>query len=282
MSTKKINDIVVKKINVPKVDPSLILGYEMIPELYANIFICSRKKTGKTTLVYNILKNCANKDTKVIFFVGTIHKDATYKEIKNKLKNKDIEFKEYDSIVDDNGVDQLEKLVTKLKSEHIDDEENEKENEKRPCFIAPYDEDHICIHEDDNEVKITVKKRKPIKMSPKYIIVVDDMSSDIVKNKNLHHLVRQNRHYLTKIIVSSQYLHDLPPEALDQVDVFILLGGHRKEKLEKIYAHSDAVIEKEKFLELYHNATSEPHNFFFIDKNNGKYRKNFNEEYIIT
>ena len=45
-----------------------ILGYDYFPTLYSNIYICSRRRSVKTTLIYNILKHCVNERTNVVFF----------------------------------------------------------------------------------------------------------------------------------------------------------------------------------------------------------------------
>ncbi len=77
LQLKKINDIAVKPIIQSKLAKDDILGYHYFPTLYSNIYI----KTGKTTLIYNVLKHCTYKKTKVVFFCSTIHRDATYKKI---------------------------------------------------------------------------------------------------------------------------------------------------------------------------------------------------------
>ena len=78
---KKINDVVVKppKVLLDNQDNRPVKGAKMIAEPYANIFLCARKKSGKTVTIHNILKNCVGRDTTVIFFCSTLYKDPTYR-----------------------------------------------------------------------------------------------------------------------------------------------------------------------------------------------------------
>ena len=92
MQTEKINDITITPVIVSSLKADQILGYEYFKTLYTNIYICSKRKSGKTTLIYNILKNCVGKKTNVVFFCSTIHRDDTYQKIlemleKRKLKS---------------------------------------------------------------------------------------------------------------------------------------------------------------------------------------------------
>ncbi len=57
LETRKINDIAVKPIIQSKLAKDDILGYNYFPTLYSNIYICSKRTSGKTTLIYNILKH---------------------------------------------------------------------------------------------------------------------------------------------------------------------------------------------------------------------------------
>ena len=60
---------------VPSVSEKNRLGYKMFPELYAAIFICAKKKSGKTNLINTILRACADKDTIVYIFSSTLEKN---------------------------------------------------------------------------------------------------------------------------------------------------------------------------------------------------------------
>ena len=72
LQLKKINDIAVKPTIQSKLPKELILGYEYFPTLYSNIYICSKRKSGKTTLIYNSLKHCTDKKTNVVFSIARL------------------------------------------------------------------------------------------------------------------------------------------------------------------------------------------------------------------
>ena len=48
IETKKINDIKINPLPIPKIDTDKIKGSELFPEIYSNIFLIAKKKSGKT------------------------------------------------------------------------------------------------------------------------------------------------------------------------------------------------------------------------------------------
>lgn len=273
-SLNKINDVKVKKINLPSIDPSKIKGYDMIPELYAQIFLCAHKKSGKTTVLFNILKNKINKDTKVFFFVGTINKDPSYKKITEYLDNKGIEHYDYNSLNID-GENMLKTVIDLMNSEIEEENKSDDDEDEEPTPI-------LIFNDLEDDLSITIKKRKPKKMAPKYLLIFDDISDEIRNNTDLVTLMKRNRHLQSSIIISSQYITDLQPAQRNQIDIWILFKGHNDKKIEDIYQSSDPTINIEDFKRLYHDATKEQFNFFYIDRNNGEYRKNFDHKYEIV
>jgi hypothetical protein len=151
--------------------------------------------------------------------------------------------------------------------EPTDEEESEWEPEPEMCRM------------DDGEIRIKIRKRKPKYKSPRYIIIFDDLSLEL-KHPKVSHLLNTNRHYLSKMIVSSQYLNDVAKMGRKQIDNYILFGGFNVEKLEEMYINSDIGISFELFLKLYKDATSERFHFFYVDTL-GDYRKDFNIRYDV-
>ncbi len=47
LSIQKINKEIVIPINIPKIETSKIKGYDLFEELYTNIYILAKKKSGK-------------------------------------------------------------------------------------------------------------------------------------------------------------------------------------------------------------------------------------------
>lgn len=75
ISTKRINNQKVKAIPIPDEDKRPIKGFDICEEVYANIFLCARKKSGKTSALFKILKECASKKTIIVVFCSTCYKD---------------------------------------------------------------------------------------------------------------------------------------------------------------------------------------------------------------
>ncbi len=75
MKVKKLHRVELEVIPAPSFDKTNILGYDLIPLMYANIFVVGRKGSGKTNVVFNLLKNCSDKNTKIFIFSNTIKSD---------------------------------------------------------------------------------------------------------------------------------------------------------------------------------------------------------------
>eukprot|EP00732_Lithocolla_globosa_P003743 Lithocolla_globosa_v1_NODE_3123_length_1759_cov_28.126761.p2 type:complete len:157 gc:universal NODE_3123_length_1759_cov_28.126761:861-1331(+) len=130
------------------------------------------------------------------------------------------------------------------------------------------------------EKHIVVKKKKPKKISQKYMIIIDDLSLEL-KDPQVASLLKTNRHFKSKVLISSQWVNDVAPMGRRQFDYVLLFGGINKEKLEALYINADLNIEFDQFMELYKDGTREKYNFFYMDTNGGKYRHNWNIEYDI-
>jgi hypothetical protein len=258
---KKINDIKIQTIKVPKIDEKNIVGYDMFPEIYGNIFISAKKMSGKSTVIYNIIKNCADKNSVVVVFCNTYRNDANWITIRKYLDDKKIPNLFYDSI-HDGAVNNLSNLVNLMSAE--DEPEDEKEPESCLSF---------------NEKEIRIKVRKPKKISQKYLIIMDDISSEL-KDPNVSILLKQNRHYKSKVIISSQYINDIAPQCRRQMQYYLLFSGINEQKLEELFDNADLNIDFEQFVYLYKLATAGQYNFFYIGTN-GDYRRNFNEKILF-
>lgn len=264
METHTINDIRVKPVKIPKVDKEHIRGYDMFPELYANIYLMARKKSGKTSVIHNILKKCIDKNTTLFVFCSTHNKDNTWIEIKKSLEKRKINAEFYLSIKD-GGTNILAEIINDLQHQ---DSESESSSEEE-CEIL-----HFC-----EKRKVYKRKPKPPKMlSPKYLFIFDDISTEL-RDPNIAHLLKTNRHYRAKVIISSQWLNDILPSSRRQIDYTLVFSGISEKKLEELYASSDLSVPYEQYLEMYYQATAEKYSFFYFDTN-GEYRINFNQKFV--
>jgi len=267
--TKKINNEVVKAVPlISVVDTRPVLGQALFPEIYANIFLCAKKKSGKSSVIYNIIKRCANKHTIVMAFCSTLHKDETYKTLMKYCELNKIAFVGHTSLKsEEDGHDLLSELIDELQN----DEDKEDEKESKQSII-------ICDDSDDEDNRKAIKKAKY--RSPEYIFILDDLSTEL-KSTSVAAFLKKNRHFKSKIIISSQYLNDLAPQSRKQIDYFLIFKGQPQGKLDEIYRDADISVDKETFYKLYKNATLEKYSFLYIDTNTNNYRQNFNIEYSI-
>lgn len=255
-----------------KTDNRPIKGANLFPEIYSNIFICSKKKTGKTSVIFKILKDCANKDTNIIVFCSTLHKDVSYKNMRKYFDAKGIPFIGYTSFKED-GQDHLFELVKHLQDK-AEKEEDEEEEEK-----IPKPKSVLRANDSDDEEKPRKKKKDKFR-APEYIVVCDDISGEL-RNPALESLLKANRHYKMKVIVSSQWANDLFPSQIKQMDYLLLFRSHSIEKLTKLYKDADLSVPFQVFYKMYKYATSFPYSFLYIDTNNESFRQNFNKKFSL-
>ena len=88
ISLKQINDRTVKKIYIPEEDVRPVKGFDVCPEVFSNIFLCAKKKSGKTSATFTLLKNCVGKDTIIIVFCSTVYKDSNWIQIRKYRKQR--------------------------------------------------------------------------------------------------------------------------------------------------------------------------------------------------
>ena len=125
------------------------------------------------------------------------------------------------------------------------------------------------------------KKHKKCKFqAPEYMIILDDLSSEL-KSRSLLSLLKFNRHFKAKLIISSQWIHDLLPESRKQIDLFLIFKGFPQSKLQEIYKDCDSSVPFETFCAIYKKSTKLPHSFLYIDSRSDSFRRNFDSEFII-
>lgn len=265
---RKINYEEVKSVpQLVKPDNRPIKGSALFSELYANIFLCARKKSGKTSAIFKIIKECCGLNTTIIAFVSTLNKDANWLTIQKYCELKKIPFVGNTSMVVD-GVNLLEEFVDQQQEEAQGPTEKEAK------------EKHLLFQDSDSEEEEKPKKKAKFR-SPEYLIIFDDLSNEL-KNPALVSLLKKNRHFKSKIIVSSQYLNDLLPQSRKQIDIFMIFKGQPESKLDEIYRDADLAITKEEFYDLYKIATKENYSFLYVDRFNDTFRRNFNYEFQLN
>jgi len=277
-------------------DYDKVLGKELFKELYANIYLAGKKRSGKTQLLYNILKKCTNKSTKVMLFSPTVDKDPTYAEIQKMLQAKGVDYSGFDHFIDpEDGSDLLAAFIASRK------EEAKSEGREEPA-VAPTSRKYVALEDAkvifgdelpraeiakrmaqdlkaeqaDAEKKAAKAKKKKGKgkLAPEYILVFDDLGEDLRK-KSISQLLIKNRHYHCKTIILSQWISYLPPTAIRQLDYVILFGSFPSDKLEDLHKKLDLSDTPEEFEAEYKAATEKKYSFLTIDIVDNTYRTKF-------
>ena len=292
ISLQQINNQYVRAIPIPDEDTRPIKGYDICSEVYSNVFCVARKKSGKTSSVYKIMRECCGKNTIIIVFCSTVYKDKNWIQIRKYFENKGMDIRVYTSIFED-GEDHLANLIEDLKQEAKDDEDAQKGEglkEKEPDvddILQRLTNMHLRaigrgaeIKEIDDERAPKKKKSKSKYLAPEYMIIFDDLSSEL-KSRSLLSLLKFNRHFKAKLIISSQWLHDLLPESRKQIDLWLVFRGFPDKKLAEIYKDCDCAVPFETFVQIYKKATKKPHSFMYIDTRADEFRRNFDSKFII-
>lgn len=277
---KYINHVTVKPIKVIQdSNQKPPHHWELFPEPLFNCAIISKKKSGKTTVIFHMIKKCLGKDTKVIIFCSTVEKDKNWKVILDYIENKGNTATVFTSIKDEQGNDKLSELLTELQQT----EEEEEVEEKKPEIVRPNRFDFEFGFVEEGKEKAEPKPREPKYYYPKYIIIFDDLSNEL-KSPYYSKLVKTHRHFEACTITSTQYVCDLRPESLKQMDYLLLFKSFDRDKLDKIYTLTDINLGndgKDRFWQLYQHATEKRFSFLYIDREN-KFRRNFYPQYNLT
>lgn len=283
-----------KKIVVPRitVDKRKIKGADWFSTAFANMYACSMKGSGKTTIITNIIWHCIGTDTKVLVFSPTVHLDKTWIDMIKKLESKGYNVSSHESLRDEDGVNLIEQFMQENRIES--DDEDSDLDEKRPDNVSipssmptfipkiPMSGPKICcsaVAKVDDKPKAKPKKST---ITPRYIVVCDDLGSEM-RDKALGQLMRTNRHYKSIVICASQHLNDLTPAQIKQLGYVFLFSKFSEEKLTDLYKLLDISLPFDKFLQIYRDATNKPFSFLYIGRASGsdEFRKGFNEKYVL-
>lgn len=269
VTEKRINDLCVKPIKLTTVlSPDHIKGYEMFSEIYSNIFLCAKKKSGKTNALFSILKECAGPyfvdeqgvhRSKLWIFCSTVEKDDNWKAILKWADKRGIDYEVFDD------VSQLNVIAKSL------------------CQPPPQENVLIDTNEIFREKAKEKKKRayiQPEKIAPENIFIFDDMSKTLRKEA-VSTFLKKNRHFKSKMIISSQYPNDLDIPGRKQLNYWLLFKGQSEEKLKEVYHDMDLNVPYEHFKQLYEYAVNTPFSFLYVDVNEVKFRKGFSTELTI-
>ena len=251
-------------------DPSKVKFGQVFANPYNTTFLCAKRKSGKTSVLAEIVDKTSNNETIFWIFCPTTNIDDSWKAILNKLQDKGNVVNVFDSIMD-GKTNQLNQIIDSLSKG-----QDEPDKPVKPIRKL------ICDGKQQNEPD--KPERKPKKISPEHIFVFDDISSEL-KNPAVNKLLKMSRHIKSAVYLSFQYAHDIAPQAWVQAQYCILFKSFSEEKLQHVYKYLDLSLDFEKFKELYQYVMKDNggvnYNFLFIDVKEQNYRKNFNKKLEI-
>ena len=271
MKKHKVNDYNVELLDVPVIPPEQVKGHELFPLLYNNCAIIARKKSGKTNIIYNIIKKCCDKRTNIVFFVSTIHKCPVYAEILKYCAKKKINVMTFTDIREGRThilQDLLERLQMPEKTE---------EKEAHTEFVQTRGFGIVPVR----QVSATEAPKSRLK-TPKHFLIFDDVSQSL-RDPSISRLLKIHRNIECRVLISTQNLNDFTPATMRQLDYCLLFRGlaHNVEKLEYIYSNLDLSVDLDRFIEMYRDATAQPFHFMYISNRDNTYRQNFDQEYEV-
>lgn len=266
IKTKTINKIEVEPLHTSSYNVKNLLGKEYFDIFPYNLFISAKKKSGKTSLIYNIIKNTTDKNTKFFLFVSTHNVDKSWGAIKEFLYKRGNIVEVFDSILD-GKTNNLNIIMDALGS--IDE-----------CVEEEFEDGGIKLSFDRTPLPVKrkkrKKKRKKEKISCEYLFIFDDISNEL-RNPAVASFMKKHRHFGASCIISSQYVKDLTPSAVSQIDYFITFKNFSEEKLLYIHKLLDLSVDWDDFYKMYQYAVRDPYSFLYCNVRTEEFRKRFNQ-----
>jgi hypothetical protein len=268
---RQINNVEVEYPNIiSKKQKGMLPESIRFNQPYPAIAILSKRGSGKTTAIYHIIKNflhehCGpNKEGFVFIFSSTIEKDPLYIDLLKKIpKRVKIEEQPTKPFF---GCRTVENQSSKTKIEMVD-----------PPYIKGFDDL-------ENFQKVTELIQSLSSPDRTFLMVIDDFSQDIKQGKNsklIAKFCKTSRHHKTSLVLSSQYLNDLPRNLRSNIDVYLIFGSFPWDKIKAIHAEMDIPLDFDTFLKMYSDATNEKYSFFMIDVRASEFRQNFSIKYEL-
>lgn len=247
-------------------DPSdLPLGHQYINHAYPNILLLAKKNSGKTNIIYNILKKCANRNTEVVIFCPTWELDDTYSQILDYLDSKGIPHQQFKNI------DNLKDLMDSYDKNFETPSESDDEELKEPATQSYT----LLTNQTSQPPQQPLKKPKKSKFTvPEHIFIFDDCKK-MLRSPVLNSLIATNRHYKSKVIISTQYFTDIMPDTRTCLDIICIFPKIPLDKIKKLHEDIQLSTEYPIFEKLYLKATEQPHNFLYVDIRREQFKFNF-------
>ena len=226
-------------MNVPKIEPIKVTEYETKQSKYPHCgklpirsIVLGPSGSGKTVLLTNLIldvyKGCFSR---IYIFSPSIDVDATWRPVKNYIKEHDMCGAEEKCFFDHYDPEDLEKII---------------ETQRK---VTQYMKDH--------------KKRKLYQI----LILVDDFADDPSFSRNsklLHSLFTRGRHSMISTIVATQEFVAIHPIIRTNATELYVYRLRNQKDLDAFLEELSALYDKKTLLKLYQYATDAPYSFLYV------------------
>jgi hypothetical protein len=252
------DELTVKPVAVKKKKERPPLGAALFPDLYCSVYICAGTKSGKTTLINHILEYCIDDRTHVYIYCPTVEIDPTYAYIIERLAARDIKTTAVMHYLDDSDHNVLDDTMKELfKKGEPEQHGSGRLLGKRIVGGAVIE----VYHRDTLQPDMPPPKYS----APKNLFLFDDLAEDM-RAPIVYSLLKVQRHFKAKTLISTQSVKDLMPKAIKQLFYCIVFGGQTDAVLKDLYeALAMRAVTLAQFMQFYRAATAKKYDFLYID-----------------
>jgi len=296
--TEIINDFRIRPLNI-KNDNENWNGKDVFGgRKYWNLALLSKTGSGKTTVIFNLIKKFRDKHTIFLLFGSTLQIDPTWKKIIEWIDDQGNEY-----IAEPHFLEGKEDYIKDWMHEysHAYDDQYESEEEQKkemartevekikvqldphaPCLAIFAGREVPKACKESKEIKKEKKKMEEHQKKLNFIIVLDDLSKDL-RHDTIETLLKKSRHYHARVILSSQTLKDLKPSAHSQIYALCLFKGLPEADIEYLFDRYAMWLGIDRFKEIYQKVIDEKkYNFLTVLPFENELRKNLNEKIVLS
>lgn len=305
------------KIKVPSVrkQEGKVVGSEICDNPYSNVLVVAPKGSGKSVLLTNMALATSLPETKFFVVANTLDSDPCYSFLKQQVLKRGGKFFGFKSLFNSNKLNIIEAFKRYLEREDAltnsganrlepeieqgdcadtmrDDEDYEQEDIIDEFENSEDEEDderfrlsRIFPELDKEQIEETpemIRLRNTF-ISPKWVVILDDLPRKQVRHPVIESFLKQNRHHLLKTFISTQAIKDVSPSMWENADQCVLFKNIPERGLKHAHDELALTIDLPLFLDLYKNATAESYTPLIIDKKPAnRFRRGINHEYKIS
>jgi hypothetical protein len=236
-----------------------------------------KKKSGKTTTIFHILKNKIGKKSRVTIISASLYNDQGWKDIRKYLDHIGVEYDTHLSVVEGEGKNKtnvLQELVNRLSAEAEEKEREEKQRGMGKSTKDIYLDAMLGFGSDKKEKK----EKKEKYQYPREIIILDDLGKHM-RNPAVGNLLIKNRHYKSLVMLSGQHFKHLEPESRENINIWLVFKDQPKKTMLELHDSAGVSMPFKTFMNLYQTALKYERGFFYVNATDHDYRVSFDKQF---